>query len=737
MGCVASKKDEEGDVVTLCKQRKRLMKLAVERRYAFADAHCKYNQSLYAVAAALRLFVARHSSPSSPFLVTFPSTSNDEPSESTIVTNPMFLQQRPTEPTHQAIAFEDSKICINSSNVETEIQELNHEKQNNTNDGTGDDKDEKSEEEESEDEEVVCENFYGKGTPTMPSPRTEFGWDFFDSFKGINEFSHSDEDLKVVREQEGIPDLEEVGERSMSEGKAVNVNIGQVCHEESGFQDVKIGDDANNVSHRESSRFVIDEPTNGRELLEALKDVEDHFVRAYDSGLDVSKMLETNRVLLQSGLEEMKENSNSLIRSITLNRSTSSGSSFCKSLLTSSSKSSSTWTEFTHDLFDDFRGMEAGSHSSTLGRLYAWEKKLYEEVKAGDRTRRNYERKRSQLRNQDARVDGLHPVDKMRAEIKNLHTRILVAVRSAESISEKIEKMRDEELHPQLVELLHGLMRNWKIMLESHETQNRIMFEVTSFNCPSYGKFCNDFHRLATLQLEAELHNWRACFAEYVSTQKAYIEALDGWLKKFIAPEVELYSNTRPSIPPCRVNGPPLLVLCHNWLACIEKLPDKSVTCAMKSFGKDIRALWVQQGQEQQQKRKVDGLAKELDGKEMEFRRVESRILAPKISEHESDINFRNQIEYLADRKNQLDMFRKRLDAEKENHISSMEETQQITVNGFQTGFCSIFEFLAKFSKASVKMYADLMSSRENADAAEERGNESFRIEELNYHLTS
>ena len=51
---------------------------------------------------------------------------------------------------------------------------------------------------------------------------------------------------------------------------------------------------------------VIDTPTDGRELLEALKDVEDHFIRAYDSGLEVSRMLEVNKVPMLSGLEEIK-----------------------------------------------------------------------------------------------------------------------------------------------------------------------------------------------------------------------------------------------------------------------------------------------------------------------------------------------------------------------------------------------------------------------------------------------
>lgn len=74
------------------------------------------------------------------------------------------------------------------------------------------------------------------------------------------------------------------------------------------------------------------------------------------------------------------EKSAKLIQDISL-RSSSSRSSSCKSLALSNSKNSSPWTEFKNDLFDDYGGMDSGSHSLTLGRLYAWEKKLYEEVK--------------------------------------------------------------------------------------------------------------------------------------------------------------------------------------------------------------------------------------------------------------------------------------------------------------------------------------------------------------------
>ncbi|KAF2302129.1 hypothetical protein GH714_032885 [Hevea brasiliensis] len=624
MGCVASKLEEEQEVVSICRERKRLLKLAVERRYALAEAHCRYCQSLYAVAAAIKLFVARHSSPTSPFLITFPPP--PPPTEQNVITNPMFLEQGPSESTtHEAIACESGGSTTSSDS---------------------------SEEEETKEEERERSKFLGKAEL-----------------------------------------------------------------EESGSDDVKVVDGVANGSQCEQKGLtVIDTPERGRELLEALKDIEDHFVRAYDSGKDVSRMLEANRVYLQSGLEEIKENSTKLIQAITWHRSASSSKPSCKSLVASSSKSPSTWTEYKNDLFDEYGGMDSGSHSLTLGRLYAWEKKLYEEIKSGDSTWKIYERKCSRLRNQDVRGDDELAMDKTRAAVKDLYAGILVAIRSAESISKRIEKLRDEELQPQIVELLKGLTHTWKIMLESHETQNKILFEVKSFACTAYGKFCNDSHRLATLQLEAEIHNWCACFTEYVAAQKAYVEALHGWLTKFLVPEVEFYSRrSRSSAAPYRPTGPPLLVICHNWLSSMENLPSGSVSFALRSFSKDVRALWTQQGEEQQQKRKVDNLAKQLDRRTLAMQKTETRFLESKLIEFKTDQESEHHNQLLTEKKDQLDIFRKKLDMEKEKHHKCMQETQRITLSGFQTGFSTVFKSITEFSKASMKMYNDLVNCSESA----------------------
>jgi hypothetical protein len=47
-------------------------------------------------------------------------------------------------------------------------------------------------------------------------------------------------------------------------------------------------------------------------------------------------------------------------------------------------------------------------------------------------------------------------IDKTRAVVKDLHSRVSVAIQAVDVISKRIEKIRDEELQPQLVELIQG-----------------------------------------------------------------------------------------------------------------------------------------------------------------------------------------------------------------------------------------------------------------------------------------
>ena len=69
---------------------------------------------------------------------------------------------------------------------------------------------------------------------------------------------------------------------------------------------------------------------------------------------------------------------------------------------------------------------------------------------------RKYDAKCKLLRDLDLRGEKPIRVDKTRASVKDLHSRICVAIHRIDSISQKIEEIRDKELQPQLEELISG-----------------------------------------------------------------------------------------------------------------------------------------------------------------------------------------------------------------------------------------------------------------------------------------
>jgi hypothetical protein len=75
---------------------------------------------------------------------------------------------------------------------------------------------------------------------------------------------------------------------------------------------------------------------------------------------------------------------------------------------------------------------------------------------SGTRVRLAYEKKCLQLKNHDIKGEEPSSVDKIRATIRDLRTQITVSIHSVEAISKRIETLRDEELHPQLLELVLG-----------------------------------------------------------------------------------------------------------------------------------------------------------------------------------------------------------------------------------------------------------------------------------------
>ncbi|KAH7433425.1 hypothetical protein KP509_07G068800 [Ceratopteris richardii] len=227
-------------------------------------------------------------------------------------------------------------------------------------------------------------------------------------------------------------------------------------------------------------------PTTGGDFGGVVRHIHTHFGRAWRSGKDVSNMLETRMV--HHHLDNSK-----VFNTITMHWSR-------KSLLAM------------RDAYEDDEAPQCGmfgSHASTLERIYAWEKKLYDEVKEGEILRISFDRKCQQLHNLDAKGGDTIAIDQTRAALKKLDTRLIVALRAIHLASTRIQKLTNEELFPQLAELLGGLMSMWNVMWECHKAQAAIAAEMQTIENSLAANEASEVHIKATSQPEHELENWQ------------------------------------------------------------------------------------------------------------------------------------------------------------------------------------------------------------------------------------
>ncbi|KAJ0259049.1 hypothetical protein HA466_0077400 [Hirschfeldia incana] len=346
-----------------------------------------------------------------------------------------------------------------------------------------------------------------------------------------------------------------------------------------------------------------------RDFLSSMKEIELLFVKASETGKEVPRMLEANKLHFRpivpskesgSGASSLfktclscgedpkdvpEEPAQDSVKYLTWHRTESSRSSSSMNPL--GGMNSDDVEELNSNLFENIC-MIAGSHASTLDRLYAWERKLYDEVKGSQTVRREYDEKCRVLRELESEGKGSKTIDKTRAVVKDLHSRIRVAIHRIDSISRRIEELRDKELQPQLEELIEGLSRMWEVMLECHKVQFRLIS-----SCYRSGNIKlnmqSELHRQVTSHLEDELRALASSFTKWITGQRSYIKAINEWLEKCVTlPQRSSKRKRRvPEISP-RNHGPPIYATCGIWLEKLEALPTKEVSSSIKALASDV-----------------------------------------------------------------------------------------------------------------------------------------------------
>jgi flagellar biosynthesis/type III secretory pathway chaperone len=425
-----------------------------------------------------------------------------------------------------------------------------------------------------------------------------------------------------------------------------------------------------------------------KDLYSSLKEIESLFCQASDSGKEVPRMLEANkfhfrplipgkeRGLMSSSLLKscfscgddpstvQEEPAQNLTQYLTWHRTTSSRSSSSRNL------PGIDVNDDMEDLTANHFCMNAGSHASTLDRLYAWERKLYDEVKASELVRKVYDQKCRLLRELESQGESSHKIDKTRAVVKDLHSRIRVAIHRIDTISKKIEDLRDQELLPQLEELIEGLRKMWEKMFECHKQQ----FVVISSACNNINStkipFQSDSHRQITVHLEQELISLSSTFKSWITSQKSYVESINQWLFKCVSLSKKPSKRKRRfEQPELRNYGPPIYVTCGVWLDSLNKLPVKEVSDSIK------------------------GLAAEI-----------SHFL-PATNHHSTA--------------------KKGLKSDSDLGANLLRQEEAISDDRVRSSLVSFLEQLSNFSNFSVKMYVDLQNSIKNAKRSYAQGGSS------------
>nr|CAB3485423.1 unnamed protein product [Digitaria exilis] len=273
--------------------------------------------------------------------------------------------------------------------------------------------------------------------------------------------------------------------------------------------------------------------------------------------------------------------------------------------------------------------------SSALEKLFFWERKLYSEVKrnfvgpasgtckdkwiyfeipfafshvsyiflsaavflmqAEEKMRLLIAKNSKRLKLLDRKGAEPQKIDATRNLLRKLSTKIRISVRVIAKISRKINKLRDEELWPQVNALIQGFVLMWQDKLDSYHSQSQVISEAKNLTSVMSGGNGQDL----AMEFEVELIKWIISFSSWVNAQRNFVKALNGWLALCLNYEPEDNATGVPSNSPGSVGAPLVFVICNKWSQAMDRISEKDVVNAMQALLSSVRHSWEHQHLEQ------------------------------------------------------------------------------------------------------------------------------------------
>ncbi|BAT99961.1 protein ALTERED PHOSPHATE STARVATION RESPONSE 1 [Vigna umbellata] len=435
-----------------------------------------------------------------------------------------------------------------------------------------------------------------------------------------------------------------------------------------------------------------------KDLVEVIKELDDYFLKAADAGSHVSLILEVSN----SGFSD--------------------NSKACKVHSYGWNLSPSLWTWGSSPKLNGFGKLAEGTpvsvgtfgangggsvgHGSTVERLYAWEKKLYQEVKNAKTIKMEHEKKLALLRKVEMKRADYVKAEKTKKEVEKLESQMMVASQAIDSTSAEIIKLREMELYPQLIELLKGLMCMWRSMYECHQVQKHIVQQLEYLNTVPSNNPTSEIHRQSTLQLELEVQQWHQSFCNLFKAHRDYIQSLTGWLRLTL---FQFSKNPLSRTP----EESKIYSLCEEWHLAVDRIPDNVASEGIKSLLTVIHAIVEQQAEEYKQKKKSDCAFKELEKKVVQLRSLECKY-GP-YSMPESSISMRNK-DSVSEKRGKVEALRAKAEEEKNKYEKAVSVTRAMTLNNLQMGCPHVFQGIVGFSSVCMEVFESVYNKAKVAE---------------------
>lgn len=235
--------------------------------------------------------------------------------------------------------------------------------------------------------------------------------------------------------------------------------------------------------------------------------------------------------------------------------------------------------------------------------------------------------------------------------------------------------------------LCFRLIRMWKVMLECHQYQCQAITEAKNLDALTSNQKLSGEHVQATMQLEHELLNWIASFSLWIGAQKGYVKALNGWLKKCLLYEPEETADGIVPFSPSRLGAPPVFVICNQWSQAMERISEREVVDAMRTFTMSVHQLSERHSMEFRQRmltnkdmeRKVKELEREEQKMQKEWQTIDKKMVI--VSGQGLGLPIPGQIVFQSDAAN---------------------------IGGLHLGLKQIFEAMERFTASTMQAYEEL-----------------------------